>query len=98
MNDGYLDRSGPIDTSSIGLPAEVESLIPVLARNTHDVWQHRRAADGWSYGPQRDDEEKRHPGMVGFEALSESEREYDTAVVTQILKVLVALGYRIEKT
>jgi hypothetical protein len=97
MHDGSQNSAGPIDTSSVALPEEVERLIPLLAKNTHEVWQHRRHADGWSYGPQRDDDAKQHPGMVAYDALPSSERDYDTAVVTEVLKVLVALGYRVEK-
>ena len=97
MHERPSNAGEPIDTSAIALSDELERLIPLLARNTHDVWQRQRQADGWSYGPQRDDDEKRHPGMVSYEALSQSEREYDTAVATEVLKVLLALGYRVEK-
>jgi hypothetical protein len=97
MHDGARNSAKPIDTSSVALPDELEQLVPLLAKNTHEVWQNRRHADGWSYGPQRDDDAKEHPGMVSFDALPTSEREYDTAVVTEVLKVLVALGYQVVK-
>jgi RyR domain len=88
----------PIDTSAVSLSSEMHRLIPLLARNTHAVWQRQRETEGWRYGPQRDDDMKHHPGLIEYDALSESEREYDCAVVTEVLKVLVALGYRVEKS
>ncbi len=97
MHDGRGNGGEPIDTSAVALSNELQRLIPLLARNTHDVWQRQRQADGWSYGPRRDDDAKQHPGLVGFDDLPESEREYDIAVVTEVLKVMVALGYRVEK-
>jgi len=84
-----------VDTSQVTLPEALVELIPTLAESVHNVWAGQRAAEGWRYGPRRDDAEKQHPGLVDFGALPESEREYDRVVVTEVLKVLLALGYRI---
>ena len=45
----------PVDTSDIMLPKELEALIEEMSRNTHDVWAEGRIAEGWAYGPERDD-------------------------------------------
>jgi hypothetical protein len=55
-----------------------------------------RLAEGWNYGPHRDDERKLHPGLVVYAELPEAEKEYDRATAVQALKAVVALGYRIE--
>ena len=87
----------PIDTSRVRLTPELAALVPLLAENTQAVWTRQRAAEGWRYGPMRDDEDKRHPSLVRYDSLPESERAYDRIVVTEVLKVLLALGYRLER-
>ena len=87
----------PMSTRHIDLPAEIHELIERLAENTHDVWARQRMADGWTYGPQRDDRDKHHPGLVPYSQLSESEKEYDRNTAVETLKVILALGYEIVK-
>ena len=86
----------PIDTATIVLPAELERLTERLAENAHDLWAKQRLADGWVYGPQRDDRLKRHPCLVPYGELPESEKRYDREAAMGTLKAIVALGYRIE--
>ena len=87
----------PIDTAHIDLPADVAELTERLAENTHDVWARQRMKEGWTFGPQRDDSGKRHPGLVPYADLSEAEKEYDRNTAVQTLKMIVAMGYRIGK-
>lgn len=87
----------PMDTALIRLPSDVERLVPVLAENAHEVWSLARSRDGWQFGPERDDLEKRHPSLVPYAVLSESEREYDRLLVREVLKAVISLGYRLEK-
>lgn len=87
----------PIDTSEVKLPDDVLELTELLARHTHDIWARQRLQDGWRYGPARSDTEKLHPCLVPYEALSDSEKEYDRQTAMQTLRAILALGYRIEK-
>ncbi|MBO0697986.1 MAG: Ryanodine receptor Ryr [Zavarzinella sp.] len=87
----------PIDTSHTTLPADLLALTELLARNTHEVWARQRLADGWRYGPRRDDATKEHPGLVPYDQLSEAEKDYDRGTALETLRVITALGYRIEK-
>ena len=87
----------PIDTSGVTLTREILELTEVLAKNAHDTWAQQRLAEGWRYGPQRDDAKKEHPDLVPYEELPESEKEYDRSAAMQTLKAIIALGYRIEK-
>src|SRR5947207_15802203 len=87
----------PMDTSHVVLSDDLSDLTEMLARNTHEVWSSQRLAEGWRYGPERDDQKKEHPGLVPYEQLSESEREYDRNTALETLKVILALGYRIDK-
>jgi hypothetical protein len=63
-------------------------LTELLARNAHDIWARQRVADGWRYGPRRDDARKEHPSLVPYEELSESEKAYDRNVALQIVKTM----------
>lgn len=86
----------PVDTSDVQLNEEIIELTEQLAENLHDVWARRRLAEGWIYGPERDEVKKEHPSLVPFEDLPESEKEYSRSAAMENLKVLLALGHRIE--
>jgi hypothetical protein len=86
----------PIDTSKVQLPAGIDQLVERLAEHNHDIWAQQRIAQGWTYGPQRDDEKKHHPDLVPYAELPDGEKEYDRKTAVAILKAMVALGYKIE--
>jgi len=91
----YLPR--PIDTSGVSVPAELVSLTERLAENAHDLWAAQRLREGWTFGPARDDARRKHPCLVEYSALPESEKEYDRRVALGTLKAILALGYQIER-
>lgn len=88
----------PIDTSAAALNEEILKLTELLAKNAHDIWARQRLAEGWRYGPIRDDAEKQHPCLVPYEDLPESEKQYDRNAAMETLKAILALGYRIESS
>ena len=88
----------PIDSSRIELSRDILQLSERLAKNAHDVWAELRLSEGWTWGPHRDDAEKKHPNLVPYEQLAEDEKEYDRKMVFLTLKAIIALGYRIEKS
>ena len=83
----------PLDTSSVELPVSLQGLLERLAENTHDVWAATRIAQGWSFGPSRDDAAKKHPCLVPYDQLPESEKEYDRKTAAETLKAILKLGY-----
>ena len=85
----------PIDTSEVHFPAELLELKELIAENAHDVWAAGRIAEGWRYGPTRDDTLKTTPCLVPYNELTESEKEYDRNTAMETIKVLLKLGYRI---
>ncbi len=89
-------RPHPIDTSTIELTPGLAALVEQLAKNVHDLWAQRRLGEGWRHGPQRDDTKKEHPGLIPYEQLSETEKDYDRQTVIGTLKLITALGYGIE--
>lgn len=90
-------KPNPIDTSKIELPEDLLELTERIAENVHENWSVGRIADGWTYGETRDDEKKTTPCLVPYSQLSDSEKEYDRITALQTLKLVVALGYKIEK-
>lgn len=87
----------PLDTTGVQLPADLEQLVEKMALNVHEVWAAGRIADGWTWGPVRDDAQKHHPCLVPYDELSEGEKEYDRHTAVETLKLILSLGYRIEK-
>ena len=85
----------PRDTSAVRLTAEMSALTEDLAKNTHEVWATQRVAEGWRYGPCRNEERKEHPGLVSYEDLPNSEKEYDRSTALETLRLILSLGYRL---
>jgi class 3 adenylate cyclase len=90
-------QPNPLDASGVQLNPSIMELAEYLARNTHDVWAKARVSEGWKYGPQRNDDRKEHPGLIPYEELPDSEREYDRLTVLKTLQLIVALGYEINE-
>ena len=86
----------PIDTLTLALTPKIAQLSEMLARNAHENWAKLRIAEGWHFGPQRDDRQKEHPDLVPYEQLPESERQYDRQTAMESIKALLAMGYTIQ--
>ena len=86
----------PVDTSAIELPEGIIELIEKLAENSHDVWAKQRMSEGWTYGSERDDAEKKHPDLVPYTNLTEGEKEYDRQLSIQTIRLILSLGYEIK--
>lgn len=87
----------PINTDSVELDGVLLELTEKLAENVHDMWAQGRINDGWQYGEKRDDAAKTHPCLVPYDQLPDSEKEYDRNTAMSTLKLIVKLGYEIEK-
>lgn len=87
----------PEDTATVSLPEEMGGLCEQMARNTHEVWAANRMAEGWTWGPRRDDALRQHPCLVPYEELPEEEKAYDRATSQETLRFILKMGYRITK-
>lgn len=85
----------PLDTSEIELSDDLLKLAELMAENVHDVWAATRLEQGWSYGPERNDTEKKHPCLVPYSELSEEEKTYDRNTSIETLKFIIAKGFEI---
>ncbi len=87
----------PIETSDVVLPKELEPLVEEMSKNVHDVWAETRIKQGWTYGKERNDELKTHPCLVPYEELPETEKDYDRNTSIGTLKLIMKLGFKINK-
>ena len=94
IKDKYIPN--PISTNDVTLSSEILELSEKIAENVHEVWAQSRIAEGWTYGPQRDDTKKEHPCLVPYNELPEIEKEYDRHTSQETLKVIMKLGFKIK--
>lgn len=85
----------PVDTSDVVLQDHLMALAEALAKNVHEVWAKSRMEQGWTFGEERNDEQRKHPCLVPYEELSEEEKDYDRKTSQETLKLIVKLGYTI---
>lgn len=97
MKDNNNYKPKPLDTSTIELPKDLDSLLEALAKNVHETWAAERIRQGWTYGEKRNDEKKEHPCLVAYEELPEEEKDYDRNTAAETLKMILKLGFRIDR-
>lgn len=94
-NMNYIPKS--IDLSDVELTDDLIELREAIAENAHEVWAENRYAEGWRYGPQRDDQLRLHPDMIPYSQLPDGEKEYDRKMAMDTIKLLKKLGYDLVK-
>lgn len=87
----------PIDTSDIKLPEELNPLLEAMAKNVHEIWAQERMNQGWTYGEKRDDALKHHPCLIAYDDLPDEEKVYDRNTSVETLKLILKLGFTINK-
>lgn len=87
----------PKDTDGIVLDPSLADLTEKIAENVHEIWAYNRIKDGWTYGETRSEELLTTPCLVPYSELPEKEKEYDRNTALETLKLVIALGYNIEK-
>ena len=53
----------PINLSDVELTEDLNELREAIAENAHEIWAENRQKEGWTYGPERNDELKQNPDM-----------------------------------
>lgn len=87
----------PIDLGDIELTPPLEQLREAIAENAHEVWAAGRIKEGWTYGPERDDKLKKHPDLIPYSELPDSEKQYDRETAMNTIKLVIKLGYDLVK-
>ena len=85
----------PVDTNDVVLPEELNQLAEQMAKNVHEIWSQTRISQGWTYGLERNDAEKKHPCLVPYEELPEEEKVYDRNTSIETLKFILKAGFDI---
>lgn len=95
----YLDtyKPNPKYIDSIIVPDEIIAYGEAIAKNIHERWSLERIREGWTYGEQYNYEEKKHPCLIPYELLSESEKDYDRNTSMATIKTLLSIGFEINK-
>ncbi len=93
--ENYIPQ--PIDTKGVELSDDLLQLAELMAENVHEVWAATRMAQGWTYGPERNDAEMKHPCLVPYNDLPEEEKVYDRNTSIETLKFIVSKGFSIRK-
>ena len=87
----------PIDVSDVELDEELTELTEAIAENAHEIWASKRRAEGWRYGPQRDEKKLLHPDMVPYGELPEGEKYYDRDMALNTIRLVRKLGFNITR-
>lgn len=85
------------ELSSVELSEELSNLVEKISENIHDAWAEKRKENGWVYGSVYDNINKLHPCLVEYSKLTEEEKEIDRVTVASTIKMLLKLGYSIER-
>jgi hypothetical protein len=85
----------PLATSRVELAPELYGLADRLAEHQHAVWARERMAEGWTFGPERDEARKLHPGLIPYAELPEQEKERLRSFVLEVVRALSSLGFAI---
>lgn len=85
----------PIDVSDVELDDQLNELSESIAENAHEIWAEARRAEGWRYGPKRDDAKKEHPDLVPYYELADGEKYYDRAMALNTIRLVKKLGFTI---
>ncbi len=86
-----------IDLSDVELGDELIELREAIAEHAHNVWAAERQAQGWTYGPERNDDLKQTPCMVPYSKLPDSEKTFDRDMAMNSIKLLKKLGWDLVK-
>jgi hypothetical protein len=87
----------PADTTGFHLSEEMMGLVDLLAENEHAEWAEDRLSKGWRYGPHADAKAMTHPCLVPYCFLSGTERRSHERIAAESVKLLMALGVRVER-
>jgi voltage-gated potassium channel Kch len=69
--------------------------VETLAAVEHERWMQEKRAQGWHYGPVREDSKKIHPSIIPYIQLSESEKEKDRETIRIIPGILSLIDFQV---
>ena len=73
------------------------AVIEAIAEDSHERWRKKREEALWTWGPVRDDKNKKHPMLRPYIELSEPEKEKNRLPARLTQAKLAEAGYRIQR-
>ncbi|XP_026743410.1 LOW QUALITY PROTEIN: ryanodine receptor [Trichoplusia ni] len=86
----------PINTSSVALNNDLNTIVQKFSEHYHDAWASRKIENGWVYGESWSDSQKSHPRLKPYNMLNDYEKERYKEPVRESLKALLAIGWSVE--
>lgn len=76
----------PVNVAGVQLPQFALEIQHKFAENLHELWAMRKIDLGWSYGPKRSEQSRRHHCLTSYEHLPEAEQTYNINLALDTLK------------
>jgi hypothetical protein len=86
-------RATPAERVPVG--KIIRNNIDMLAGLEHEGWMDDKRLQGWTFGKKRDDARQKHPLLIPYGDLPESEKEKDRDSIRQYPKRVAEAGYKI---
>jgi hypothetical protein len=87
----------PLDLDHILVPADLDPVLDSCAALIHRMWCQEHLKDHWTHGAVLDENLHTHPLLVPFHELPVESMTMNINSVTQTVKVLLYLGFRITR-
>ncbi len=68
-----------------------------MSMREHERWLAERKRNGWTYGPKRDNARKRHPLMIPWEDLKESDKQKDRDTIRNFPQLVEKADFRVRR-
>jgi hypothetical protein len=73
-----------------------EDEILIMAPLEHERWRQEKIAEGWRYGPEKDEKLKTNPDLKAWDDLPPGEKEKNKKTIRDLPKVLAKAGFQVE--
>lgn len=88
-------RPNPMVFDSKELPDAFRQYMDWIGKEVHERWAANRIQEGWEFGTEYDGKNKKHPCLIPYDQLPESEKEYDRSTAQHTIQLLLHAGFRI---
>ncbi|CAN7995814.1 unnamed protein product [Ixodes hexagonus] len=88
----------PVNTNGIQLSQDLHNIVQRFSEHFHDAWATRKMERGWQYGERWNDDVKTHPRLKPYNLLTDYEKERYRDPIRELLKALLAFGWKLELT
>jgi hypothetical protein len=68
-----------------------------MSKKEHELWMAFYAENGWEYSENRNDYEKKHNCLVGYDKLPEAQKKKDRDFVLNLFSIVEKAGFGIAR-